>query len=289
MRIPELPFGHAARVLERAATHGAVLLRGCPDEASFAAYTQTLGLKPFDYVGGAAPRTRIQANVFTANESPADATIPLHHELAQASARPSHLVFYCDVPAARGGATVVVDSRQVAAYVARVHPSLAAKLDEGVRYRRVMPSEDDASSPIGRSWKSCFGVATRAEAERAMRAAGMDWAWRDDTLWTQTRALPAFRHAPRSDGSLAFCNSILAAYRGWTDARNHGPDSVRFADGTRLPEDAVEDVYAFAWSQRYEAPWSKGDVLVVDNDVAMHARTRYVGERRVLASLLAPP
>ena len=288
MHIPTIPFAHASKVLARAATYGAVLLRGCPDAATFAAFgTDELGLKQFEYVGGAAPRTQIQANVFTANESPSD--IPLHHELAQASVRPSHLVFYCARPADEGGATVVVDSRKVAEYVGRAHPRVAAKLDEGVRYRRVMPAEDDASSPIGRSWRSCFGVATRDEAERAMRAAGMSWEWRDNnTLWTQTVRLPAFRHAPNR-GELTFCNSILAAYKGWTDTRNDGPKSVRFADGTPLPQDFVEDVYAYAWSKRYETPWKQGDVLVVDNAVSMHARTRYDGERRILVSLLKHP
>ena len=59
-----------------------------------------------------------------------------------------------------------------------------------------------------------------------------------------------------------------------------------FADGTRLPAETIEDVYAHAWSQRYETPWKEGDVLVVDNAVAMHARTPYVGARRILVSLL---
>ena len=104
MHIPTIPFAHASKVLARAATYGAVLLRGCPDAATFASYgTDVLGLKPFDYVGGAAPRTVVQTNVFTANESPPDSIIPLHHELAQSPERPSHLVFYCAEPAAKGG------------------------------------------------------------------------------------------------------------------------------------------------------------------------------------------
>ena len=45
-------------------------------------------LKKFNYLGGAAPRTKINVPqgedlIFTANEAPADQLIPFHHELAQ--------------------------------------------------------------------------------------------------------------------------------------------------------------------------------------------------------------
>lgn len=36
-----------------------------------------------EYVGGAAPRTHVVGDVFTANEAPPDKLIPFHHEMAQ--------------------------------------------------------------------------------------------------------------------------------------------------------------------------------------------------------------
>ena len=56
MYVPTLPFGSAFNVLARASLYGAVLLRGCPDETAFATLGASMGLTPFDYVGGAAPR-----------------------------------------------------------------------------------------------------------------------------------------------------------------------------------------------------------------------------------------
>jgi hypothetical protein len=40
--------------------------------------------------------------VFTSNESPPSEPIPWHHEMAQTACPPSHILFYCDVPAKEG-------------------------------------------------------------------------------------------------------------------------------------------------------------------------------------------
>lgn len=281
---------HRASLLAQALLHGAVLLRGWNVGASdFGAVPAALGLDDFAYVGGAAPRTRVHGNVLTANDAPPSAKIPFHHELAQARVRPSHLLFCCDVPAARGGRTPLADSRALAAHVARKWPRVAARLDEGVTYERVLPPVDDAWSPIGRSWRSTFQCETREAAEAAMDDAGMEWEWRagGDLLWTRTPALPAFRHAPES-GELTFCNSILAAHLGWDDARNRGPTSVRFAD-TGEPVDAafVADVHAHAVRERAAFAWRRGDVLLVDNSVTMHSREPFEGARRLWTLLCA--
>lgn len=50
---------------------------------------QAFGGEPLEYVGGAAPRTHVVGDVFTANEAPPDKLIPFHHEMAQVG-----VVFY---------------------------------------------------------------------------------------------------------------------------------------------------------------------------------------------------
>ena len=278
---------HRAGLLAHALLHGAVLLRGwTPGVREFAALPDALGLDEFAYVGGAAPRSAVYGNVLTANDAPPTATIPFHHELAQARARPSHLLFACETPAARGGRTEITDSRALAEYVATTHPRVAARLDDGVTYERVLPPVDDKWSPIGRSWRSTFQCHTPAEAERAMAEAGMEWEWRGDLLWTRSPVLPAFRHEPKR-GARTFYNSILAAHLGWSDARNYGPHSVRFADGGRIPSAFVDDVYRAAHREAYRVRWRVGDVLLVDNSVAMHARETFSGARRLWTLLVS--
>lgn len=278
---------HKASLLAQALLHGAVLLRGWPvDVHDLEGVRDALDLQDFPYVGGAAPRTRVAGSVLTANDAPPTEPIPFHHELAQARARPSHLLFYCDVPAEAGGTTDLVDSRALARYVAKEHPRVAARLDEGVRYTRVLPPVDDPHSPIGRSWRSTYDCTTRAQVEAKLRYQGTTFEWWDDVLWTRTAPLPAFRHEP-VHGELVFSNALLAAHKGWTDARNVGTKSVSHADGPPVDAAFLDAVHAEATRLQYRTKWQRGDVLLVDNRVTMHARAPFEGPRRILTLLCA--
>ena len=72
--------------------------------------------------------------VFTANESPPDKRIPFHHELAQSPTFPHRVLFYCDLPAKRGGATPVLNSNRVYRRIAADFPDFMDELEsKGVR------------------------------------------------------------------------------------------------------------------------------------------------------------
>jgi hypothetical protein len=73
---------------------------------------------------------------------------------------------------------------------------------------------------------------------------------------------------------------------GWTDKRNQGPESVRYG----LTGDALDaaDVYAVrdVMSEiAVDIPWQHGDVMLLDNTRAMHARRPFTPPRRTLAYL----
>lgn len=272
-----------AAVLATCRTHGALLFRDW-DVASFEDCVEALGLPSYDPTGSAAPRTRVSRTVYTANDAPGNATIPFHHELAQRADPPGYIFFHCVQPAAEGGATPLADSRRVAAYVKRCWPRQHAKLREGVRYTRAMPGEDDPSSPIGRSWRATFGVATRSEAEALLaRSSGMRWRWDpEDVLVCTTPLRPALRTV---EGEEVFCNAVLAARTGWEDARNAAAGAVRYADGSAVPRAFADDVLAYMRASGVAFRWRAGDLLMVDNAVTLHAREPYRGARRVLAAM----
>jgi len=47
-------------------------------------------------------------------------------------------------------------------YLKAKYPEFTAKVEElGVKYIKVAPEEDDASSALGRSWKSMYHVQTK--------------------------------------------------------------------------------------------------------------------------------
>mmetsp|Transcript_15969 Transcript_15969/g.39520 ORF Transcript_15969/g.39520 Transcript_15969/m.39520 type:complete len:165 (+) Transcript_15969:485-979(+) len=161
-----------------------------------------------------------------------------------------------------------------------------ARLEEhGVVYSRVMTMQDRAESAIGRGWKSTFNVSTKREAEAALQREGCKWEWLDkDALRQVSAPLPAVRTDKRT-GKRVFFNQVWAAYTGWADEYNTPEDCVRLGDGSLLPAQFMRDLGAILDKNCVAFDWHHGDVLLVDNVLAMHARTSFTGKRRILASL----
>lgn len=276
--------------------HGALLLRGfCPPVSSavdFDTVGKAFGLEAFPYIGGAAPRTVVAGSVFTANESPSDQLIPFHHEMAQSKTHPGTLMFYCHQAPVEGGETPIVLSNLVYERIKKEFPGFVQELEnKGVRYVRVLPEEDDASSAIGRGWKSTFGVQTRDEAERVGREMGMELEWLPELedgqrlLKTTTAVVPATKKDPRAGGKTAWFNSIVAAFTGWQDRRNDARKAVVFGDGGALDGGVVARCLEIMDELAVAFAWQRGDVLVVDNWVTLHSRRAFQGERVIWASL----
>ena len=159
----------------------AILFRGFPVEGpeGFNALAEAFDYGVLEYVGGAAVRTQLAARVFTANEAPSSEKIPFHHEMAQVPRYPTHLLFYGDTPAESGGETPILPSSEVCRRLEEIHPAKLAMIEElGVQYIRVMPEEDDATSAIGRSWKSTFLTQDKLQAESKLDQLGSSWAQR---------------------------------------------------------------------------------------------------------------
>ena len=91
----------ADKLCSQASSHGTVLLRGFPlgSAEDFDAMVEASGLPGFSYDDSLSNAYRINftPRVFSANEAPPEATISLHHEMAQTPIYPSKLFFFCQV------------------------------------------------------------------------------------------------------------------------------------------------------------------------------------------------
>eukprot|EP00516_Mucochytrium_quahogii_P007338 CAMPEP_0203764340 /NCGR_PEP_ID=MMETSP0098-20131031/17623_1 /ASSEMBLY_ACC=CAM_ASM_000208 /TAXON_ID=96639 /ORGANISM=" , Strain NY0313808BC1" /LENGTH=666 /DNA_ID=CAMNT_0050660167 /DNA_START=138 /DNA_END=2135 /DNA_ORIENTATION=- len=280
-------------LLEKAKEHGAVLLRGFDIQKpeDFADVVTNLGLENMPYVGGAAVRRNIVGEiVFTANESPPSEPIPFHHEMAQVSNPPRYVMFYCEVAPKTGGETPLILSNLVYNFFKETYPQACEKTERlGVRYVRTMPEEDDETSAIGRSWKNTYIVNSKEELEAKMREMGQEWEWLENgDLKSITNVVPAIRSIPGSDKK-TFFNSMVAAFKGWVDSRNDPLKAVVYGDGSPIDAEALEGVAAFMEREKVSVPWQVGDVIIVDNAVAMHSRNTFDSPRRVLASVGRSP
>lgn len=275
----------------QAAQHGAILFRGFPlvTDQDFDQFVAAFGFPNFTYKDSLsnAVRTNRTERVFTANEAPPDVSIFLHHEMAQTPIYPSKLFFFCEKAAELGGATPLCRSDVLFERIRSSLPQFAQDcIDKGLLYSHVMPAADDAASGMGRSWQSTWKAATREEAEARMASLGYSWEWQEDgCLKVTTPRLQAVRDL--GDGRTSFFNQLIAAFRGWKDARNDPSRSITFGDGTPLDPATMGQVIQMADDITFDVPWQTGDVALVDNYVAMHGRRTFQGTRKVLASLVA--
>lgn len=280
---------HRDQLLSSATKHGAVLLRGFPVSGAedFDAMVQGLSLDNFPYQKSLSNAVRVNRTdrVFSANEAPSDVRIFFHHEMAQTPLFPRWILFSCEVAAEQGGETPLCRSDVLLERLQKMRPEFVdACRSRGLRYSNVMPDADDAESGMGRSWRSTLGVSTVEHAEQRLSELDYTWEWQDDgSLRATTPALPAVMDT--EDGRSVFFNQLIAAFCGWKDARNDPSKSIQHGDGTPLDRDAVMMATELAEELAFDLKWQVGDVVLVDNTIAMHARRPFVGKRKVLASL----
>jgi hypothetical protein len=278
-------------LLAKASTYGAILFRGFPlaTAEDFDAFVAAFDLPNFAYYESLSNAVRINKTprVFTANEAPPTVNILFHHEMAQTPIYPSRLFFFCEQPAAEGGATPLCRSDILWERLAARCPAFARDCQsKGLRYSNVMPAENDATSGMGRSWQSTLRATTRPEAEARLREIGYSWEWLENgDLRATTPVLPAVKEL--TGGRKSFFNQLIAAFQGWKDTRNDPSKAITFGDGTKLDREAVNIAAKLAEELAFDVPWQRGDVALVDNYVTMHGRRTFSGARKVLASLIA--
>ncbi|ORT57427.1 TauD/TfdA family dioxygenase [Streptomyces sp. CB03238] len=291
---PELRLDHwiranQARLAEELLRHGAMLLRGfavgSPEE--FGAAARAFSPQLLDYLERAAPRTEIADKVFTSTELSEDQWIAFHHEMSYSHNWPSRLYFYGDRPSRTGGATPVASERAV---LPRIPAQLRKRFERhGVSYVRNYSPELDIP------WQTVFQTTDRAEVEAYCRASHTEFTWVGrDGLRTRAVRQALTRH-PRTGETVWFNHAhmwhistlpdevaeyLLAAY---------GPEGVPrnafYGDGTPIEDEAVELIGNLYQEAAVSLPWQRGDVLIVDNFLATHAREPFHGDRRILVAM----
>ncbi|MCA9076285.1 MAG: TauD/TfdA family dioxygenase [Planctomycetaceae bacterium] len=268
---------------------GVILFRGfglqTPED--FDRFVSAFGEKNFPYEESLSNAVRVvrTERVFSANEAPPEVTIFLHHEMAQTPISPRKLFFFCEIAASEGGATPVCRSDLLLERLAEEVPQFVADCEsKGLKYTNVMPGQDDASSGMGRSWRSTLRASDHAEAEDKLSRLSYSWEWLDDDcLRATTPVLPAVREI--SPGRRSFFNQLIAASKGWKDSRNDPSKAIIHGDGQPLDQQAVFRATELAQKFTYNVAWQPGDVAMVDNCISMHARQPFRGTRKVWASL----
>ncbi|GLU50150.1 TauD/TfdA family dioxygenase [Nocardiopsis ansamitocini] len=276
-------------VISQLNTYGAVLFRGFsvngPEEFGRAA--RALSPELLDYLERAAPRIEVADRVFTSTEFAQDQWIPFHHEMSYSHNWPSRLYFYCDVPPATGGATPVASERAV---LPQIPQSIRQRFEErGVRYVR------NYGPHIDLPWQEAFQTTDRAEAEEYCRRAGTEFSWvgNDGLRTTSVRqavsAHPVTGEAVWFNHAHLFHVSNLPAEISSMLVEEFGfeglPRNAYYGDGEPIEDEVVDLIRELYRDAAVSYDWERGDVLVVDNFLAAHAREPFTGKRRILVAM----
>ncbi|SMF41815.1 Taurine dioxygenase, alpha-ketoglutarate-dependent [Tistlia consotensis] len=291
---------HAAELEALADRAGVLLIRGfrIDGPAAFRAVCAAIRPDLRTYAGGDSPRSGVADRVYTSTEYPQELEVLLHNELSYAGWSPDRLFFGCLLPAATGGETQIADGRAV-------YRALPAGLRERFETRGIAYLQHlwDAEGPpgIGKSWQETFETGERAEAERYLAGAGMDWDWTDFGLRTRARRPAVRRHAVAGEScwhnqadqwhrALASVKVSIGAREdprfdpataGEASLGNH----VTYGDGGEIDPADLETVRAVSRACEVTFPWQAGDVMLLDNVLAMHGRKPFTGPRRVLVAM----
>lgn len=286
--------GHQAQLNGWLCRHGAVLLRGFGVDTPERFRRVVAAFRPelVRYVGGDSPRSAVGDRVYTSTEFPPQMEIGLHNELSYTRAWPAHVFFCCLVAARSGGETHIADSRRVIACMdSEVRDRFAQK---GVIYRQHL--RDDSLAGPGKSWQESFETDDRSRVEHICREQDMTFRWTDRGLCTSIHN-PAVLAHPVTGERCWFSQADLWHARFDTvkaqelRADNDAPEQQAigshacYGDGSEIPLADLHAVRAAYSEAEVVFRWRAGDVLMLDNVLAMHGRKPFDGERRVLVAM----
>lgn len=271
-------------------TVGGVLLRGfdVPSVADFRAFAAGFGQPLLSYEFGSTPRTEVGSGVYTSTEYPAHQSIPLHNEQAYTREWPMKIWFHCVTAAPEGGATPIADSRAI---LRRMPAAIRERFAAGILYVRNYGEFDVP-------WQKVFNTENRAEVEAFCRRSGLQWEWKQDGELRTIQLCQAIEKHPVT-GEVVWFNQahLFHVSNLQADVREsledllgveNLPRNTYFADGSSIPDAMLDEVRAVLDAETVTFAWEEGDVLMLDNMLAAHARAPFSGPRKVVVAMAGP-
>jgi alpha-ketoglutarate-dependent taurine dioxygenase len=210
-----------------------------------------------------------------------------HNENSFNHTWPGKILFCCARPAARGGETPVVNSRQIFEMLDR---RLRERfLDKGVMYVR------NYGDGLGLDWQTVFRTNSKAAVEEHFRKARIEFEWKEGGRLRTRSVRPAAVKHPRSAEAVWFnqaqhwhvsCldpltrESIAAVFR-----EEDYPRNCYYGDGSPIEDSVMQEILAAYQKAEVVFTWQAGDILMLDNLLTAHARQPFAGERKLLVAM----
>jgi alpha-ketoglutarate-dependent taurine dioxygenase len=276
-------------IISRLEQYGGILFRGFGGgtQTDFEQFVRSIPMSVMEYMEGATPRTKLSKDVYTSTEFPADQSIALHNELSYVKTWPAKIIFYCVTAAKERGETPIANTQNV---FEKLDPSIRQKfIDKGWMLIR------NYGEGMGLSWQRSFHTESKAELEAYLREADVHFEWRANDVLRTFHVRPAVLRHPTTKAMIwfnhiAFWNvrslppavrePLLALYREDELAYN-----TYYGDGSPIEPAIIDEINRIYDQETVSFPWQQGDLLFLDNMRVAHARSPFVGPRRILTAM----
>jgi alpha-ketoglutarate-dependent taurine dioxygenase len=273
---------------EQLLKHGAILFRNFR-VASPQVFEQFAGtLSPDLYSeNGEHPREEISGNVYTPVFYPPEKKLLWHNENSFNATWPVKIWFYCGKPADQGGETPIVDSRTV---YEQIDPAIRAEFErKNVMYVR------NYGTGLGLNWQTVFRTKDKQEVEAYCRHEAIEFEWKDNDRLKTYQLRPAVLTHPKT-GEKVWWNQATHWHPACLDpdvraslfelfSAEDLPRTCFFGDGTPIEDAAMTHVCEVFERNELSFPWQQGDIMMLDNMLAAHARNPFQGARKLYVAM----
>jgi alpha-ketoglutarate-dependent taurine dioxygenase len=280
---------HRDEVEAQLRSSGALLFRGfgLDSPAAFESAADALTPKGLHGDYGDLPRQASSGNIFLSTPYPDDLAIHFHNESSHLPTWPMRIFFNCAIAAKEGGETPILDCRRL---YNELDPSLIAELESrGLTYVR------NFSPGIDVPWQSFFATSDRHEVEEQCESGGTrcEWVGEDGLRVHQDAA--AVRTHPDTGEKVLFNQVLLHHPAAIPDSTREAllelyeldalPRNVTFGDGGIIPDDVIGYLIDEYEARSVRFLWQEGDMMMLDNMLVSHARSPFVGPRKILVAM----
>ncbi|EAR21799.1 non-ribosomal peptide synthetase [Nitrococcus mobilis] len=268
--------------------HAGILFRnfGLETAQDFEAFAEAI--QPGLYGGyGDLPKKEGGTNIYRSTPYPEQQMILFHNESSHLERWPRKQWFFCELASPVGGATPIVDCREM---YRRLPPELIETFErKQLMYVRTFTDKLDVS------WRDFFKTDDKHAVEARCRAAGTVCRWlENDELQIHTICPAVIKHP--LTGECVFFNQVqlhhifclepevradLLAMVGLERMPRH----VYYGDGSPIEDGVMELIGQLYEECAVRFDWRQGDVIMLDNMLAAHARDPFEGPRRIVVAM----